>query len=74
MPRDPLVAKRDTDNLWDTLTATQKRRLHLRLRGYSYRHIARLEGVCHRAIQKSLATCAKKIPSLGAMLYSWGYR
>lgn len=66
------MAKRSSDNPWNALTRTQKRRLHLRLRGYSHRHIARLEGVCRRSIRDSLDACKRKIPALNDMLSDWG--
>jgi DNA-binding CsgD family transcriptional regulator len=57
---------------WDKLTETQKRRLRLRLRGYSYRHIARLECVSVTSVWDSLLGCAKKLPSLRTILYENG--
>ena len=54
---------------WDSLTATQKRRLLLRIRGLSLREIARIEEVHVKGIYKSLTACMKKLPSLRTMLY-----
>lgn len=58
----------DPDNPWDSLTETQKRRLHLRFRGFSLRQIARLEGVHFTSIRESLLGCANKITSLPDIL------
>ena len=65
---------RASDNPWDSLTETQKRRLHLRLRGYSYRQIASLECVDVKSVWQSLLVCRKKISALGDVLSLSGMR
>ena len=48
----------------DYLTATQARRLNLHLKGYSLSKIAKIEGISHKNVKKSIKLAKNKIKSI----------
>lgn len=60
-----------TDNPWESLTETQRRRVKLWLSGCSYSEIGRREGVRRQAARKSVTTSLKIIPALSLMRYDF---
>ena len=59
---------------WDALTETQKRRVVLRLRGWTLAEIAEAEGVSHQAVAQTIQRAEKTVGAIADVVYHNGDR